>query len=166
MERVWISAGGAGLGPLKHSWAGGGERNFPAHSVGDFSQLCFPVQGGHGLRHCLSSSWIKDLSVNHQSLINPHGFIAAFRDGCVGALSCKQNCSCPPERGMRRGGEDVGILFVLVSESGSSMDPAFCVLIPAFTFRKWKPSSVEQELLPCLGSLLILCSLRAEPVSL
>lgn len=87
MERVWISAGGAGLGPLKHSWAGGGERNFPAHSVGDFSQLCFPVQGGHGLRHCLSSSWIKDLSVNHQSLINPHGFIAAFRDGCVGALS-------------------------------------------------------------------------------
>lgn len=42
MERAWISAGGAGLVALKHSWVGGGDRNFPVHGGGDFSQLSFP----------------------------------------------------------------------------------------------------------------------------
>lgn len=37
---------------------------------------------------------------------------------------------------MRRGGGDVGILFVLVSESGSSVDSAFCVLVPARLYLK------------------------------
>lgn len=50
MERVWISAGGVGLGSLKHSWVGGGDGNFPVRVVGDFSQGQSPVQGGDGFR--------------------------------------------------------------------------------------------------------------------
>lgn len=75
--------------PVKHSWAGGGERNFPAHGVGDF-----PSSASQGRNPC--ARWARfealplflvDKRFICKSSINPHGFIAGFRDGCVGALS-------------------------------------------------------------------------------
>lgn len=88
---------------------------------------------------------------------NPGGFIAVFKDGSVGAAN-KIVLVLLRERGMRRGGEDGGILFVLGSEPGPCS--SVCSFQLAFTFKMETSQRGAGASLPCLSYFL--CSLRAE----
>lgn len=119
MERAWISAGGAGLGPLNHSWLGGGHRIFLSEAFPSSA-----VQSGGGPRQCLSLLWRKHWSINDGTTTNPRGFIAVCKDG-----SHKQNCSRPPARARNAPGWGRCGNFVCFGLWAWPL--LFCVLLPA-----------------------------------
>lgn len=96
--------------------------------------------------------WKRGLSVKYETVINSQTLLAVFSrvvfliDVFISALdTANKNVLALLCKECTRVGKIWGILFVLVQDLGSQDRPCF---LCAYTFKKWKTSDMEQELLP------------------